>query len=374
MLNVFVYGTLMRGQRNHKNYLSQSEFIGCGEITGFAMYAVSSFPGIVPENGEKVKGEVYQVDQDTLRRLDSLEGEGSLYLRKPVDVLVEGKLLQAWIYVWNQEVKGMPKLDYGVQPWPGANKTIKLPVNKRYIWYASYGSNLLEERFMHYIQGGVCRFNGVEYRGCSDKSAPLEDRPCMINHELYFGNRSVTWEGGGVAFLNPTPNEHSDTWGRMFLITAEQFAEVQEQEGAWYDLVIDLGEADGIPIETFTNSKIVTKNDPSQNYIEIIRKGLHETYPENSEWEIEKYLVENGLYCGEKMLQALHFIRKSPRRCSVFEIMNMVRYKLEKAKRIIEPLVEKGYIKQDSRDTSGEYEPQQLTTQYRQNARRSTGY
>lgn len=46
---VFVYGTLMKGHGNHSYYLSQSEFHGKGEITGYALYAVSSFPGIVLE-------------------------------------------------------------------------------------------------------------------------------------------------------------------------------------------------------------------------------------------------------------------------------------------------------------------------------------
>jgi len=33
--------------------------------------------------------------------------------------------------------------------------------------YASYGSNLLKERFLYYIKGG-------EYKGCNDKSDPIE--------------------------------------------------------------------------------------------------------------------------------------------------------------------------------------------------------
>lgn len=116
---VFVYGTLMKGHGNHGYYLSQSEFLGKGEVTGYALYAVSSFPGIVPEGGEKVKGEVYIVDRDTLKRLDSLEGEGSLYLRKQVEVLIDGQIVQAWTYIWNHETKGKDKITYDAQPWKG---------------------------------------------------------------------------------------------------------------------------------------------------------------------------------------------------------------------------------------------------------------
>lgn len=36
---------------------------------------------------------------------------------------------------------------------------------KEYVWYASYGSNMLYERFMHYIKGGYCEFNNKIYPG-----------------------------------------------------------------------------------------------------------------------------------------------------------------------------------------------------------------
>ena len=119
MDKVFVYGTLMNGYVNNRCYLAQSECLGKGEITGYGLYAVSSFPGIVPEDGEKVKGEVYSVDQDTLKRVDGLEGEGSLYLRKKVEVRVDSQIVQAWTYIWNQENSGQRKFEYEAQPWKG---------------------------------------------------------------------------------------------------------------------------------------------------------------------------------------------------------------------------------------------------------------
>lgn len=119
MDKVFVYGTLMKGYGNHHSYLSHAEFVGTAEITGYALYAVSSFPGIVPEGEERVKGEVYKVDGDTLKRLDYLEGEGSLYLRKQVDVFVKGQLARAWTYLWNHEIEGTEKINYEEQPWKG---------------------------------------------------------------------------------------------------------------------------------------------------------------------------------------------------------------------------------------------------------------
>lgn len=166
-------------------------------------------------------------------------------------------------------------------------------MNKNYIWYACYGSNLLKERFMHYIRGGVCRFNGRPYQGCIDQNEPLEDRPCIIKHDLYFGNRSSTWNNGGVAFLDPERNENAATLGRMFLITEEQFKEVQSQEGpSWYNKVIDLGIEEGVPIKTFTHSTRFPSKEPSQNYVSVVREGLSETYPSKTTQEINDYLQD----------------------------------------------------------------------------------
>lgn len=83
------------------------------------MCKVSSFPGIVPKVGEKVKGEVNKIDQDTLQRLDSLEGEVSLYLRRQVEVFLNGQLVQWWTYIWNHETEGTEKINYDAQPWKG---------------------------------------------------------------------------------------------------------------------------------------------------------------------------------------------------------------------------------------------------------------
>jgi len=65
-----------------------------------------------------------------------------------------------------------------------------MDMNKKYVWYACYCSNILRERFMLYIKGGFCRFNNGNYIPCNDKSAPLEDKPINIPYKLYFGNNS----------------------------------------------------------------------------------------------------------------------------------------------------------------------------------------
>ena len=119
MVTVFVYGTLMRGHINHNYYLSKSKFLGAAELSGYAMYAVSSFPGIVTEPSEKVKGEVFSVNIETLKKLDCLEGEGSLYIRKMVDLQLNNETIQGFVYIWNHSIRDLQKINYESQPWKG---------------------------------------------------------------------------------------------------------------------------------------------------------------------------------------------------------------------------------------------------------------
>ncbi len=114
MINVFVYGSLMKNYWNH-HYLKDSEFLGQGTLNGYEMYQVSSFPGIVKKPGENVLGEIYSIDEATLKALDRLEHEGYMYVRKEENLNIKNEVLKAYVYVWNQgiipgykKVKTMP--------------------------------------------------------------------------------------------------------------------------------------------------------------------------------------------------------------------------------------------------------------------------
>lgn len=162
-------------------------------------------------------------------------------------------------------------------------------MNDKYVWYACYGSNLNKQRFLCYVQGGVCHYNGKPYTGCRDKSEPIKDKPITISHRLYFANISPKWIGSGVAFIDPQNDPNENTLGRMYLITKEQFKEIHEQEGAvpnWYGEVLELGEADGCKILTFTNSGIRPANVPTKLYLQAMTDGLKETYPDMDDNEV----------------------------------------------------------------------------------------
>ena len=75
------------------------------------------------------------------------------------------------------------------------------------VWYASYGSNLLYNRFLCYIQGGEIEGANKVYPGCRDRTPPIMDKQIVIPHELYFSKHSNIWENKGVAFIKPTKNK-----------------------------------------------------------------------------------------------------------------------------------------------------------------------
>jgi len=189
--------------------------------------------------------------------------------------------------------------------------------SKSKIWYASYGSNLLEERFHCYIRGGQPNGSSKMYSGCTNKSLPTDNKPISIHHELYFANKSKSWNGSGVGFIKTEFDESKITLGRMYLITIEQFIEVVKQENnidgdiaidfnhaqkfgsvvfkdkSWYGNLLYLGQDVGYPIFTFTHQRNLTDklNPPNSEYLSMIIRGLKETY-NMSDLEIQTYLSQ----------------------------------------------------------------------------------
>lgn len=101
---VFVYGSLLRGMYNNERLLQGpgAKFVSsaCTQ-PGFTMVSLGGFPGVVRGGTTSVRGEVYEVDVDTLAKLDMLEGHPNMYRRETELVEVEhGRLALAFIYIW----------------------------------------------------------------------------------------------------------------------------------------------------------------------------------------------------------------------------------------------------------------------------------
>lgn len=144
-----------------------------------------------------------------------------------------------------------------------------------FILYAAYGSNILRERFYAYIMGG--EFLGVEYSGCKDKTEPEDFGTILVPHRIYFAKSSKRWNNGGVAFLSLKEEKDPYYYAlvRLWKINRYQFDDIQAQEGAWYSEIMNLGKKK-YDIITFTGKMDFEKekNPPSDEYLQIITKGL----------------------------------------------------------------------------------------------------
>jgi hypothetical protein len=153
--------------------------------------------------------------------------------------------------------------------------------------------------------GGTPKYGREPNNGCTNKALPPEDCSIKIPYALYFslpeGRKETSkWGEGGVAFITLDKVEDKNLWtlGRMWKITKDQYEEVKEQEGPYYDHEICIGEDNGILIYTITNKRRLNNNiPPSKRYLKTIALGLKETYNMDNE-EINEYLIERNAIKG----------------------------------------------------------------------------
>jgi len=84
MTRVFVYGTLLAGEPNHR-LLADARLVGSARtMPRFALASLGFCPALVDGGASVVAGEVYEVDAPTLARLDVLEGHPRFYRRRRI--------------------------------------------------------------------------------------------------------------------------------------------------------------------------------------------------------------------------------------------------------------------------------------------------
>ena len=93
MIRLFVYGTLKRNYRN-AHFLAQAKFV-CATTTCQASWTMvdvvskqspgNTYPAVLPGGQDKILGEIYEIDDATLKEVDALENAGSRYKREIID-------------------------------------------------------------------------------------------------------------------------------------------------------------------------------------------------------------------------------------------------------------------------------------------------
>jgi len=96
---LFVYGTLMRGEGNSNVMPSGSKFVGEAQTEeGYELLDVG-LPALREGGQGVVIGELYEVNDSILRRLDLFEGHPSFYRRDRIRL--RGAVSEAWCYFRN---------------------------------------------------------------------------------------------------------------------------------------------------------------------------------------------------------------------------------------------------------------------------------
>jgi gamma-glutamylcyclotransferase (GGCT)/AIG2-like uncharacterized protein YtfP len=122
---LFVYGTLRRkgDSRMHRRLARHGDFVDQATYQG-RLYRISRYPGVVASDdpADRVHGEVYRLRHPDLllSRLDKYEETGPGF-RQPTEYvrlsqqirLGGGRILSAWVYVYNRPVRGLRRLPGG---------------------------------------------------------------------------------------------------------------------------------------------------------------------------------------------------------------------------------------------------------------------
>lgn len=117
LIKVFVYGTLKRNFHNHR-LLTDQKFLGNAKTWNNYIMQRNGIPYVYDADraycgetgntqkiirGRKIKGELYEVNNEALSRIDQLEGHPSWYYRKLINITLESNnrsipSCKAWLY------------------------------------------------------------------------------------------------------------------------------------------------------------------------------------------------------------------------------------------------------------------------------------
>lgn len=108
---VFVYGTLLAGEPNHRLLVGARLVAAARTKPVFELRDLGGFPGLVRGGAHAVANEVYEVDEPTLAALDRLEGHPRFYRRSRI-ALDGGATVETYLLA-PEQVEGLPVIDSG---------------------------------------------------------------------------------------------------------------------------------------------------------------------------------------------------------------------------------------------------------------------
>lgn len=112
---VFVYGTLMSGFGNNQ-LLKNATLMEYASTEDEYTLVISGFIPFLIDNdgGDYVVGEVYKINEKTLKNLDDLEGHPNWYERRVINVVSDvGDRFKVWAYFMPVRPKGAEVIELG---------------------------------------------------------------------------------------------------------------------------------------------------------------------------------------------------------------------------------------------------------------------
>lgn len=99
MIKYFACGSFLTGCRYHQYYLGDQKLLGKATVEGYKRYIFGALHGIYPHPGERVEGEVYEIDSKALHKLENIHVN---FTFSQVDVEMEdGQTIPAQTFIWN---------------------------------------------------------------------------------------------------------------------------------------------------------------------------------------------------------------------------------------------------------------------------------
>lgn len=104
MHKLFVYGTLKKAYGNHRCLHGSKHLLDTVIRDNFFLVDLGPFPAAIydPNKRYNIYGEIYEIDDNILRRCDALEGYPSFYNRSQIVLDTVGP---TWIYHFNEQGK-----------------------------------------------------------------------------------------------------------------------------------------------------------------------------------------------------------------------------------------------------------------------------
>jgi gamma-glutamylcyclotransferase (GGCT)/AIG2-like uncharacterized protein YtfP len=134
---LFVYGSLLSGFKSQAyEYISRFfNLVGKAKVKG-KLYDMGEYPAAIPTGDDGfILGELYQIKNEAefswaIGQLDDYEGvtpepgEEQLYRRELSPVMMDDKIIIAWIYWYNGSIAGKPVIASGdVLSWRAKKET-----------------------------------------------------------------------------------------------------------------------------------------------------------------------------------------------------------------------------------------------------------